>query len=152
MTTCPACGGSVSKKAVTCPHCGHPLKKNSRGCGTIILGILVLTIICTALTNFAENLDTQSKAPTKADPIDTLVRLQIAAEESVKTEHLSPSTAKFDWTQTEINVHEDDQNLYEIIGTVDSQNIFGGMIRSQFTLYLLDYGGDQWETLGLIME
>lgn len=24
MTTCPACGGAISKKAYVCPHCGDP--------------------------------------------------------------------------------------------------------------------------------
>ena len=38
LTTCPACGGTISTKAYEYPHCGHPLKSTL---GQIILKIFV---------------------------------------------------------------------------------------------------------------
>ena len=38
LTTCPACGGTISTEAYECPHCGHPLKSTL---GQIILRIFV---------------------------------------------------------------------------------------------------------------
>jgi hypothetical protein len=46
LTTCKECQGKVSTTAAACPHCGAAIKdQNKSGCGTWLLGGIILVIV-----------------------------------------------------------------------------------------------------------
>jgi hypothetical protein len=53
----------------------------------------------------------------------------------------SPSTAEY---ETVRSTEEPGRDAYAVSGTVDSQNSFGGMVRSQYTCSLEYNGNDRW--------
>ncbi|WP_019850655.1 hypothetical protein [Desulfitobacterium sp. PCE1] len=56
----------------------------------------------------------------------------VAAEQEVKSNLKSPSTAKFQRYSDEYVAETDDENIFMVKGYVDSQNGFGAMIRSDY--------------------
>lgn len=45
VTTCPDCGGMVSKNAEACPHCGHVFKKPAQSSGASGFAIFIAIVL-----------------------------------------------------------------------------------------------------------
>ena len=68
---------------------------------------------------------------------------QVACEDAVKTLLKAPATAEFDNWQRQKNA----DGTYKVTGTVDSQNSFGAMLRSQFGCTVRDKGDGRTGTM-----
>jgi hypothetical protein len=59
--------------------------------------------------------------------------LATTAEDAVKSKLKAPRTAKFPWIwEYEFRKSKDQDNVYYVVGYVDSDNSFGAMLRSDF--------------------
>jgi hypothetical protein len=66
----------------------------------------------------------------------------VMCEQPVEERLTSPSTAEFDWDSNRVTLLGADHYLVE--GTVDSENTFGAMVRSNFACNIKDNGDDTW--------
>lgn len=69
-----------------------------------------------------------------------------ACERAVESQLRSPSSAEFSGAPASTITQEDDS--YRVSGTVDSENGFGAMIRSEFTCELREVGGN-WDLVDI---
>lgn len=69
----------------------------------------------------------------------------VACEDFVKRNLKSPASAEF----TDESVMHLDKKNWKVLGSVDSQNSFGAMIRNEFNCEVRFRGGDQWRLLSL---
>jgi len=73
----------------------------------------------------------------------------VMMQEYVKKNLKAPSTAKFPSLDYKWQKRED---IYDIVGYVDSQNSFGAMIRTKFSGTIQDIGDDYWKLINLAFE
>lgn len=135
LIKCPECNKEISDKAKLCPNCGYEQnqqtisskqsdKKGGRiGCGTWFIVIVIILFIFYLLGSPDDNTKRTSLTNHEA---------KIVAEGQVETMLKSPSTAKFSGlSETEF---EPIKNGFKVTGYVDSQNGFGAMIRSSYSV------------------
>lgn len=53
LIKCKECNAEISTDAETCPHCGARVAGKSAGCGTIIVGALVVIVVIAAVIGFS---------------------------------------------------------------------------------------------------
>lgn len=104
-------------------------KKKSSGCFSIISGIVLIIIIIAIFS--PDPKDSGSKVPDKIDAY-------LMAKDYVKQELKAPATAEF----SDYTCEEGPDSTYSLDGNVDSQNSFGAMLRSSWTVKLKWLGGD----------
>lgn len=130
LTNCKECGGQLSNKAINCPHCGIKLKKTGSGC---LLPFIITTIIIIGISIFSY--DTESSREI-SHPNNFLAYSY--AEDAVKKRLKSPSTAKFPRTiEKDKHIKYLGNKEYQIVSWVDSQNSFGAMVRSNFSVIIV---------------
>lgn len=163
---CSACGVSISEHAKFCPACGavaqavggpavppplpltstpkHPKQRVAKGCGIGCLVLIVLAFAAAVASKGGKGGSaTSGWSNGKADA-------WIMAQKFVKDRLRSPGTASFGGLFTD---HQDSQSVVEDLGNghfrvdawVDSQNAFGGVVRSYFTCELEMVGDDRWQ-------
>ena len=154
LIECKECGGKVSSEAEKCPHCGitlinkTPKKKSNNGCfWTVVVGlcfILFLYILGSGGSDDSSS-DYEVSHPNKFLAYNY-------AEDAVEKNLKSPSTAEFPGA-TEKNSHIQylGNGEYKINSWVDSQNGFGAMIRSNFSIEII-FKGDNVSYRNLKIE
>jgi len=135
LTNCKECGGQVSKKADKCPHCGAKLKSGGSGCLWIFLIVVIFFIGYSVFTPSSSSTNSDSSSSI-SHPNNFLAYNY--AEDAVKKKLKSPSTAKFPGTvEKSKHINYLGSGEYEINSWVDSQNGFGAMIRSNFSVIIV---------------
>jgi len=105
-------------------------QKKTSGCFTIIVVIVLIFIIHSLFSTDPK--DSASNVPDDTEAF-------ITAEDYVKHELKAPTTADFSGGHT---CERGPDNTYSLRGYVDSQNSFGAMLRSTWTVKLKWLGGD----------
>lgn len=130
LINCKECGNQVSKKADKCPHCGIKLKSKGNGC---LLSFLIAAVLFTGFLIFTPDSDSSTSI---SHPNNFLAYKY--AEDAVKKKLKSPSTAKFPGTfEKDKHIRYLGNKEYQINSWVDSQNIFGAMIRTNFSVTIV---------------
>ena len=112
---------------------------------------LVLVIITFIIFAFGCSIDSDDNSTSEKRTSITEYEAKAVAEGQVETLLKSPSTAKFSGLRdTKI---EPIENGYKVTGYVDSQNSFGAMIRSNYSVEIyLDIESDVIMYRNLILE
>lgn len=66
LKKCKECGHEVSSKADKCPNCGNPInpvKKGGMGCGSLILGLIVIVIIISIVSSMNRGTNQSEQKP-----------------------------------------------------------------------------------------
>lgn len=144
LRPCPDCGRMVSRRADQCPGCGCPLPE-TKVPSTLNWHMLIRTVAISVAVLFVlvKSCSYLASPPTSTD------RSRMAwvmAQEFVKDRLKSPGTADFggieQTSSTCVTVLGNDE--YRVTGWVDSQNTFGGIARTDFTLTVKYNGNDRW--------
>ncbi|MGA9591266.1 MAG: hypothetical protein WBV11_15660 [Salegentibacter sp.] len=138
LTNCKECGNQLSTKAEKCPHCGAKVKKgNNSG----LITVLIVIMLFIGFSMFIPDSPSDSSSSTSISHPNNFLAYSYA-EDAVKKHLKSPSTAKFPGT---IEKNEHVQYLgngeYQIHSWVDSQNSFGAMLRSNFSV-IIEFDGN----------
>ncbi|MDP2676917.1 MAG: hypothetical protein Q8O83_04495 [bacterium] len=108
--------------------------------GNVIATMLFVVIVATfSYMFFFSGGSSSSQTPTVYTPDE--IELHIQAQEFVKQGLKAPSTAKFPVLPYDTSA--DGNGLYKVDSYVDSQNSFGAMIRSDWTV-LMRLSGETW--------
>lgn len=160
LTECKACKKQISINAPACPHCGEPQEKpkpapkqqpkpqrtvkeewtrklTGKEIAFFMLVPIVILSLLIAFESGEESHSTRKKKGPKYPPEDAVVSV---AHHLVKQRLKAPSTAKFDRTYTRKTKLKD--NSWLVQGNVDSQNGFGAMIRSNWSIKLAPHLGE----------
>ena len=101
----------------------------------------------TVTTTDNSNVTNTPKEPSKDDQISVWVE----AEDIVKNNLKSPSTAKFPFSFSDGDITEIADNTFKVTSYVDSENSFGAKIRSNFSITILK-SGDKYTYKDLSIE
>ncbi len=162
--SCKVCKEGVAIRAKTCPHCGAKdptiTIKDQMVAITFLLLIVLLVSYCAlgnegneSITSIEVNTEQQTKAPKQklfGDKIGATTFCQMHVKNALK----SPGSAKFSW-KIEIDTFPTENfTKYHILSYVDSQNSFGGLLRTYYKCKLNSTGSDfsNWELLDLKLE
>ncbi len=146
---CPYCKENIKPNAIVCKHCGMnlqtgqassvpkqlPQKKKSSGCLTFFIIVIISLIIFLFWP--------KGEATPEEKQKDIELSAYTVAEEYVKFNLKSPSTAKFP-TYSHATISSLGNNSWRISSVVDSQNGFGAMLRSNWSVVVTYKGGDQY--------
>lgn len=133
---CPNCKKEIQSGVKACPECGYTAKQYRADCaqaskpyrkmyiGTFF-GFIAILIIAGSLITQCTHIENDSEER------EAWVCAQNVVEQHLK----SPSTADF-CKYTEATITDLGNSKYKISGYVDSQNSFGAVVRSYFTVTL----------------
>ena len=136
---CPECLADIPKEAKKCSHCGTKQKQEitkKQVVGTIIVVVFFVIMF----SSLGGGDDTPKPEQTTAS--DT--QAHIMAENYVEQVLKSPSTA--DFPSFDYNHFDLGNNKHKIVSYVDSQNGFGAMVRSDWSV-ILTYNGGEWTNM-----
>lgn len=158
---CLKCGRKNPENARYCQDCGQPLgfplgpnkaegQRRSSGLQNIALGLgiglAILTGVCALIIRSGDGPGTR-----QLEPRDIPLGASAACSEFVSRKLISPATEKFaPYDPKEVSVVG--PNRFRVTSYVDSQNLFGAVIRQNFTCEVEFKGGDQWVLLHLDMK
>ncbi|UAM97739.1 hypothetical protein K8354_15790 [Polaribacter litorisediminis] len=141
LIKCLECKKEISDKAKICPNCGMALKKKSNIILPLLLGIITPILIISFFlqseseSEFDYRIDksdnSTSKERKKSNSISK-TEAAYSAQKFVEKQLKAPSTAKFP-SLNKANIKKSN-DVYEVSSYVDSQNGFGAMIRSNYTV------------------
>ncbi len=142
---CPHCKMDVDPKATKCPHCQGKIYKWTLSKKLIAGGILLIAIIAGASDSSTpvedpNNLSAEQIVNVKKDTIYSFAKSYI--EDSLK----APSTAKFSYSPA-ITQDEKDTDTFTVTSHVDSENGFGAMIRSTWSVTATYIGPDNRDAI-----
>lgn len=137
LVTCKECGQQISSQVHACPQCGarQPYPK------TVKIGLCLLVLsgaasVLIVLSRDHRNGDAAS-SESQHSPREAM---EVLSEKFVKAALKSPATADFapddEWTIVPIN-----KSVAKLNGWVDSQNSFGALVRTYFTV-AIDISGE----------
>lgn len=143
---CPKCKMEIDPKATKCPHCQSDLRSWERR--NPVWAILLVLIFIPFFINLFKS-DTpevqqspvQQIAESKKYEAETLAKLYVRSNVALK----SPSTAKYGPANAVAD--SKDPNSFIVSSYVDSQNGFGAMIRSVWTVNMQYIGTDTNEAI-----
>jgi aryl-phospho-beta-D-glucosidase BglC (GH1 family) len=140
---CPKCRTEVDAKATKCPHCQSDLRNwfRQHPIGTLILVLIFVPIFVSQI--IAEPTPTLSPAEQAIQDIkeDKFQSARILAKSYIdKVPLTSPSTAKYNPPTTKVDPQN--PNLFEVSSYIDSQNGFGAMVRTYWSMKLEFVGKD----------
>ncbi len=144
LKKCPHCQKEVDPKATKCPHCHSDMRNWFRRhpIWTLLLVLIFVPIII-------------SQAIAKPVPVVTPAEHIASAKESsaesfsrsyVKGMLKAPSTAKPNYFPS-VTADPKDPNLFHILSHVDSENSYGAMIRSVWSMDMRYTGSDTKEEI-----
>ncbi len=158
---CPACRKDVDVKATKCPYCQSDTRTwfKKHQVGLIILGFLFVPILPAFISQGTSG---STSVQTNPEPINEVKyqSARILAKSIVaKIPLTSPSTAKYNYPTTKVD--PTDPNLFEVSSYIDSQNGFGAMVRTYWSMKLKFKGEDtqssvetdaNWEIVEFIFD
>lgn len=135
--TCPHCKKEVDKKATKCPHCQSDLRSwfRQHPIGTLLIVVIFAPIMMSQITD-------PGSTSSSVDPIHEVKfqNARVLAKSYIERVPLkSPSTAKYKYPTTKVDPKN--PNLFEVSSYIDSQNGFGAMIRTYWSMKL-EYVGN----------
>ncbi len=136
---CPECLADIPKEAKKCSHCGTKQKEEvttKQVLGTII-GMVFFVIIIVSLSGGDD-----TPKPEQTTASDT--QAHIMSENYVEKVLKSPATA--DFPSYDYNHFDLGNNQHKVVSYVDSQNGFGAMVRSEWSV-ILTYNGGDWANI-----
>ncbi|WP_177344932.1 zinc ribbon domain-containing protein [Pseudomonas sp. PA15(2017)] len=150
LIKCRECGNLVSTQAKACPTCGAKPKPKT----SMITWLVLAVIIFFALKSCIIGSPTGTKPPaaSRSDCSDTLAH--VMATNFVKRQLKSPTSAKFPYTSDrDVSITKISDCRYQIHSYVDSQNGFGAMIRSRFSVIMDGLpDGKSWRAEQLVID
>lgn len=138
---CPHCKKEVDAKASRCPHCQGKIYVWTITRKIILVGIFLIIILVSGL-----NSSTPTPVVSTAEQIASLKKHDFAGLAKMNVEAMlkSPSTAKFN-TSPVVKLED---KTYSIDSWVESENSYGAMIRSYWSVKAHYIGGDTEEETG----
>ena len=119
---------------------GKPRSMSTGGVvALVLLGILFVTVVYSCATSASSSDDSE----------DGSGMAEVMCEEFVTDRLKSPSSAEFAGADS-VTPLGDDQ--YEVTASVDSQNGFGAMIRTEYVCTIQDSGDDTWNLVSLDLD
>lgn len=133
---CPDCLADIPKAAKKCSHCGKKQKQNITMLQLIVVSTIFISIIASVL-----NAGNSTSSSVEQGPITPTGQQAFIISQNFVTQALkSPSTA--DFPSSEYNYHLVGEKTHVITSYVDSENSFGAMLRSKWTVSMTFNGGD----------
>jgi hypothetical protein len=128
---CPHCKKEVDKDASRCPHCQGKMYVWTTG-RKMLAGLLGFIVLYIAIVSSSGNSSTPTaEVPKQIGIYDLCVDAEVMVKEMLK----SPSTAEFPTCNTQnFSIEKLGENYYLVSSYVDSQNGFGAMIRSDWSV------------------
>lgn len=145
---CPKCAKPILPAASNCLHCGHALRSEARyrigskrkdqeHKKTVVPATLMMAVIVIGFLIFMRGGGEEDKCGTK-------IEAWTYAKILVTKRLIAPSTADFGgWDATRISKLE--CGRWMVMDYVDSQNGFGAMIRTNFSVIVHRTGKQKWE-------
>lgn len=125
---CPNCKELIHKNARVCKHCGKKFMSERRKIAYgVIIGIFVLFMV------IGSGSDSSSTSPAPAPTGHSDIEVCVEAEFLLKQFLKSPSTADFP-TCSSMIIERLSEEQFKVSSYVDSQNGFGAMIRSNWSV------------------
>jgi hypothetical protein len=119
-------------------------QKKSNIPGLIALIVLIAVIVYFMTSNNSTNSVSWEKG-------DANIEAYVMSQDFVSSRLVSPSTAKFPLNASESTTRIEGQQ-YRIKAYVDSQNAFGGTLRTNFTAVVEQYEKGKWKLIDLQMQ
>ena len=135
---CPACQKEVDPKATKCPYCQSDMRNwiRKHPIGSLLLALIVLPLFVSQIIAGP----TPEQTPAQQISEVKYQSARILAKSYVdKVPLKSPSTAKYHPPTTKVD--PTNPNLFEVSSYLDSQNGFGAMIRTYWSMKLEYIGG-----------
>lgn len=164
MKQCPNCGNKVPEYATKCKYCDYQFeqgvqkfpnaisessqqKNNSSNRNGIYFLIIVIgvLVIMQLLGVFSKKDNSDAERNRKLSSAWTFCKF------SIEDHLIAPSTADFEWYDAKNSVKELEDGIYLMDITVDSENLFGAKIRSEFICKVQNKGED-WKILELRLK
>lgn len=125
--------------------------------GLVCVGVFVLVVVGTVWTlAYMSSVENYVKPDVPAAPVATKLDAGIMSERFVEKKLVSPGTAKFPswWNDHDKDVQVIDwgDGRFHVMGWVDSQNSFGGLIRTKYLCELHTDDGETWTLDSLVLE
>ena len=136
---CPHCRKEVDLKATKCPHCQSDMRIWIRRHPIVFL-FLFAAFVPMFVNLIISGPTPQATSAQKLDEIKLQSARILAKSYIEKVPLKSPSTAKYNHPTTEVDPKN--PNLYEVSSYIDSQNGFGAMIRTYWSMKLEFIGED----------
>jgi len=137
MNKCPKCGTTPTGAAEFCPLCGFRLPRERSGYLILFFFGLVALIVFAVIGHRANDTPTDDKYTASRSAA------RVMAQKFVLNKLVSPATAKFsDESETEIQGYGDS---WMVAGWVDSQNVYGALIRSRYRVTLKPVENGRWQ-------
>lgn len=148
---CPHCQTDIPLKAKKCPQCQSDLRSwiNRHPVITFFLLVFFIPIVLTIALSSDSSSSTSTETVVKdkkADDIKLMAR--VIAEKNIERMLKSPKTADFCYPK----VSNPEENRYLVVSCVDSENSFGAMLRSNWTVELHYLGGDELEDRNWMLD
>ncbi len=143
ITTCPKCRKEVDQKATKCPHCQSDLRSWVR---QHPIGLLIIVLICIPIFG---QIIAEPVAPISQE--ESIFNMKKGAIESFSRSYVkgtlkAPSTAKFNYFPS-ITENPKKKNSFDVISDVTSQNSFGAMLKSVWSIKVHYIGPDNQESI-----
>jgi len=155
--SCPHCKSLIKKDISTCPYCKKDINnikpetdnskpiKNTPLLIVKIVGSIALIIFAFFVLKSCFFSGSNSSTPTTQSEqsleIEAFVRSQSVCEKYLK----APSTAKFPYFgDSKVSVNKISDGKYSIVSYVDSENSFGAMIRTFYSVTITSTGEDTY--------
>jgi hypothetical protein len=139
---CPQCQKDVDARATKCPYCQSDIRSwiRKHPIGLLLIALFVVPIVLSQINAKPEVVisPTEQIANMKKSSIESFARSY------VKGTLKAPSTAKFSYSPS-VKADPENLNSYEVLSHVDSENSYGAMIRSTWSLKAHYVGPDTQE-------
>ena len=153
LMKCKECGNQVSTKAKACPTCGAKAPQKNIGTlsGLVIIGIAV--VIFSKIFGGSGS-GSASNHPVSSDRCNDPTMAFVMSQNFAKKQLNSPASAKFPYINDEgVSVVKIADCQYRVMAYVDSQNTFGAMLRSVYSVNMESTrDGKRWTAKNLVIK
>lgn len=140
LVKCEECKNEVSNKADKCPNCGVKIKQG-KGCLWWIGVLFVVIAVGYGIEVSTKDTSGSNTTSTQGSTSDLFLVYRYA-EDAVKKDLKSPTTAEFPGRSERVNhVNYLGDGEYKVNSWVDSQNSFGAIIRTNFSVVIVMIDG-----------
>jgi hypothetical protein len=136
---CPQCFAEVPDKAKKCSHCGSKLPQKMSMLVKVLLIIIGSSFFISVFAGITSGPSSSvPSAPKEPTASELKLSAQVYSETFIRRLLKAPSTAKFcHETVTDLG-----DNRWKVTSCVDSENSYGAMLRSNWSVTLAYLGGD----------